>query len=65
MYTQAYIASSSAVLYAGGSRLSMFANRSPRPDGGSPIGESKTESGIASRVSSKNDLMVYKVQEFN
>lgn len=51
-------------MYGGGSILSMFANRSPRPDGSSPTGESKTESGIATRVSSKNDLIVYMVQEF-
>lgn len=41
----------------------MLAKRSLRPGGGSATGESKTESGIATRVSSKNDLTVYMVQE--
>jgi len=57
------MASSSLVVYGGGSKLCMLAKRSPRPYCGSATGESKTESGIATRVSSKNDLIVCMVKK--
>ena len=62
--TKTYTVSSSLVMYGGGSKLSTLAKRSPRPGGGSATVESRTESGIATRASSKNDLIVYIVQKF-
>ena len=39
----------------------MLAKRSLRPSGGGPaMGASNTESGIATKVSSKNDFKLYK-----
>lgn len=47
--------------YWGGSMLCILANGFSEAGGGSsPTGESMTESGIATRVSSKNDLIVCK-----
>lgn len=54
---------SSLVLYGGGNKLCMLAKRSLRPGGSLATGESNTESGIATRVSSKNDSTVYMVKE--
>jgi len=65
MRTYAHITTSSLVSYGGGSKLSILAKRSVRPRGGSETGESNTESGIASMVSSKNDFTVYKDQKFS
>ncbi|KAF7807392.1 Retrovirus-related Pol polyprotein from transposon TNT 1-94 [Senna tora] len=43
----------------------MFGKRFLLPDSSSPIGESKTELGIATRVSSENDLIVCKKDNLN
>jgi hypothetical protein len=64
-YLMDYTASSSLVLYGGGNKLPMLAKISSRPGGAFANDESKTESGIATRVSSRNDFIVCMIQEFH